>query len=280
MPTLRSACAVVSPPGRPYAEDPATLSYYRDLVEPFGAVVEEDLLRQAPQVSHCDLIDLLVSAPGVGDSAPDLVIVAQALPDLTPFTAIGPYLDRKLGGGATNFGIHQQGLAAPYTALRVISAFQRAGRSRTALLAVLEQTTLPSRFGLVHDHGLIDSGVMLVLDSSDGPQVTDVQTVPAHVPAVDRIRALLAEDPQGTLVVTGPWFDRSGLDGTPHHHPVEPGSYCTGVWLPLALNWRAWTKAHSTVVLCDTDPRSGESHLAVLRSAAGGPDDSGRRTAP
>ncbi|MEU1505341.1 hypothetical protein [Kitasatospora sp. NPDC005748] len=274
--TLQGAGAVVSPPHRPYDEDPATLSYYRDLVEPFGLEVAPDLLRAAPNVTHRDLVDRLAAIEGVRDSAPDLVIVAQALPDVTPFVAIAPYLDRLLGGGsANNLGIGQQGLAAPFTALRVVSAFQRAGRSRTAVLAVLEQTTLPTRFPLVHDNGLVDSGVVLVLGTTGGPRVAGVETIPATESPLDRLGELAAKDPAGTLVVTGPWFDRRGLDQDGPRHRVEPGSYCTSVWLALARNWRSWQHRYATVLLCDTDPRSGESHLAVLASDSAGTAASG-----
>src|SRR6266566_6641940 len=162
MPNLRAAHAVVSPPRKPYAEDPAVLAFYRDLLRPFGREVDEELLRAAPQVDHCELVDRLVTKTDLGGVVPDLVIIAQALPDVTPFVAIGPYLDRQLGGRATNFGIHQQGLAAPFTALRAVCAFHRSGRSRLAVVAVLEQTTLPTRFPLVHDNELVDSGVLLV----------------------------------------------------------------------------------------------------------------------
>ncbi len=264
MPSLRAACAVVSPPPRPYDEDPSKLSYYRDLVEPFGTQVSEELLRAAPNISHCDLIDRLVEAEGVGDSDPDLVIVTQALPDITPFTAIAPYLDHKLGGRATNFGLHNQGLAAPFTALRVISAFQASGRSRTAALAVLEQTTLPSRFPLVHDNHLVDSGALLVFGVDGGPRVASVETLPSAAPTADRLWELVGKDPARTLLVSGPWFDRSGLGEVVHHYRASRGTYCTGVWLPLARHWRAWQEQYATVVLVDTEPRTGDSHLAVL----------------
>ena len=41
---------------------------------------------------------------------------------------------------------------------------------------ILEQTTLPQRFPLVHDNALVDSGVLLVLGRSDGPRITGVET--------------------------------------------------------------------------------------------------------
>ncbi|QTZ94643.1 hypothetical protein [Streptomyces auratus] len=266
MPTLRAACAVVSPPRKPYDDDPSTLSYYRDLVEPFGLEVEEDLLRAGPNVGHRDLIDRLVTTGDIGDSTPDLVIVTQALPDITPFTAISPYLCRQLGGRATNFGIHQQGLAAPFTALRVISAFQRADRSREAVLAVLEQTTLPTRLPLVHDNHLVDSGVMLLFGQDGGPRVTGVETVSATEPVASRIGEVADMEPDGTLVVAGPWLDTAALADVRHQYQVSGGTYCTSVWLALARHWRSWHQEYTTVVLCDTDPRSGDSHLAVLRS--------------
>ncbi|MCD9144997.1 hypothetical protein [Streptomyces albireticuli] len=270
MPTLLAASAVVSPPRRPFDDSPGTLSYYRDLVGPFGLDVDEELLRSAPHVRHQDLLDLLAGADGIRDFAPDLVVVAHALPDLTPFTAIAPYLDHLLGGGSVNFGVHQQGLAAPFTALRAVSAFQRGRRSERAVLAVLEQTTLPTRFPLVHDHGLVDSGVLLALGTDGGPRVAGVETVAAARGPAGRLRELTAADPAGTLLVTGPWVDRAAL-GEPASatYHCDPGTYCTGVWLALARHWRAWRADHSTVVLCDTDPRSGDTHLAVLRSDGG-----------
>ncbi|ARQ68468.1 hypothetical protein [Streptomyces marincola] len=265
-PSLRAAVGGVVPPRTPEPPDPATVSYYRDLVEPFGVPVDEDLLRDAPHRTHTELVDRLVEAADIRESRPDLVIVTHALPDVTPFTAIAPYLNRRLGGRATSFGIHQQGLASPFTALRIISAFQRAGRSRRAVLAVLEQTTLPSRFPLVHDTPLVDSGVLLVLGTEGGgPRLADVTTVPAGESAADRLARLAAAAPGRTLVVLGPWARTGPLAPDLPTHRVGAGTYATSVWLAVARRWRAWRCDHAAVVLCDTDPRSGETHLAVLR---------------
>ncbi|MFJ8253054.1 hypothetical protein [Streptomyces sp. NPDC094466] len=267
MSTLQAASAVISPPGTPYDESPATLSYYRDLVEPFGMTVDEELLRSAPHVTHRELIDRLGAPEDIRRCDPDLVIVTHALPDVTPFAAIAPHLNWLLGDRATtSFGISQQGLAAPFTALRIISAFQRSGRSRTAVLAVLEQTTLPTRFALAHDTPLTDSGALLVLGVDGGPQVTDVSAVDTTRAAVERLTELVAADPQGTLLVLGPWFDESGLDPAARRQRLAAGTYATSVWLALARHWRTWRQEYAAVVLCDTDPRTGSTHLAVLRS--------------
>ncbi|MEV0635586.1 hypothetical protein AB0I77_11565 [Streptomyces sp. NPDC050619] len=269
MPTLLAASGVVAPPRKPFDDSAENLAHYRDLVEPFGLAVDETLLRGGPNVSHRDLVDRLAEADGVQGSDPDLVVVAHALPDLTPFTAVAPHLDHLLGGRSVNFGIHQQGLAAPFTALRAITAFQRAGRAGRAVLAVLEQTTLPTRHPLVHDNRLVDSGVALVLGTDDGPHLAGVETVSATGRPARRLAELTAADPDGTLLVTGPWTDREALDaaaGTTTSYQVSPGTYATGLWLALARQWRAWRERYRTVVLCDTDPRSGETCIAVLRS--------------
>lgn len=292
---LHAAGAVVSPPGRPFTDDlsdgsppPALLSFYRDLVEPFGCAVDEELLRGTAPVRHRDLVDRLAAAEGVRDAEPDLVVVAHALPDVTPFTAIAPHLNMLLGGAATSFGISQQGLAAPFTALRVIEAFRRAGRCREAVLAVLEQTTLPTRFPLVHDTPLTDSGVVLLFGDGPvgegtsgeeaGPRTAGVESADGPAAASRRLAELAADDPEGTLLVLGPWADPRVPDGV-RTYRAGAGTYCTGVWLALARHWRDWRREARRIVLCDTEPgpgpHPGRSHLALLVGDGAGVDGAG-----
>ncbi|QUH01520.1 hypothetical protein HUO13_12490 [Saccharopolyspora erythraea] len=265
MPAVSAAAAVVSPPARPYHDDPSITAFYRDLVEPFGETVDEALLRGGANVFHRDLADALVDDEGIGELVADLVIVTHALPDVHPFTAVASHLNMRLGGRATSFAISEQGLAAPFTALRVMSGFQRSGRAECAVLAVLEQTTMPTRHPLVHDNELVDSGALLVFGGADGLRVDAVETTPTADAATERLRELAAKDPDDTLLVVGPWSAWDGLDGSAVHR-VAPGGYCTSVWLELARNWRNWQQEHAVVVLADVEPRTGQGHLAVLRS--------------
>jgi hypothetical protein len=62
--------------------------------------------------------------------------------------------------------------------------------------------------------------------------------------------------------------EAAGTRSSPAVCRAAAGSYCTGVWLSLARGWDDWRRSHSAVVLCDTDPVSGLSHLALLRSSA------------
>lgn len=265
-PSVRAACAVVDPPRKPYVEDPSILSFFRDLVEPFGSTVDEELLRAAPNVFHRDLVDRLAADEEMRGRKPELIIVTHALPDVHPFTAVASHLNMLFGGEAKSFSISEQGLQAPFTALRVVASFQRSGQAAEALVAVLEQTTLPTRFPLVHDNPLIDSGVFLVLGTDGELRVDGVESADTPAATARRLSALAAGDPAGTLLVLGPWVSSDGIDPDLRLHRVDPGTYCTSVWLALANHWRAWQREYATVVLCDTEPRTGVSHLAVLRA--------------
>ncbi|MEU5693151.1 hypothetical protein [Actinosynnema sp. NPDC020468] len=248
---LRAAGSVVAPPGPGHRPDAVADGFLRDLLEPFGEKVDEELFRSGNHVTHKALTDLLLALPGVGDARPGLVLVAHALPDVLPFTVVAPYLAHRLGVRATAFSVTQQGLAAPFTALRIAAAHQRTGHTDEVVLAVLEQTTLPAP---VSHPPAVDSAAVLVFAPGGGPRLVGVSSGAA----ADLVRDRRPDD----VVVLGPWVD---LPDVPAHR-VPPGSYCTSVWLALAENWARWREGGGRVVLCDTDPRTGVSHAAVFDS--------------
>ncbi|MEU4180557.1 hypothetical protein [Streptomyces sp. NPDC026589] len=267
MTTVAASSAVRAPDGRPFHEDSAVLGFYRDLVEPFGSTVDERLLRDGRNVFHKDLVDRLVGSEDI-DGAADLVVVTHALPDVHPFTAVASHLNMLLGGGAQSFSISEQGLAAPFTALRIIAAFQRGGRSERAVLAVLEQTTLPTPHPLVDAGGLVDSGALLVLERGEGPGVGGVESFDDEEATAARLGELASDGGADTLIVLGPWVPEQAPGVEALSHRVAPGSYCTSVWLDLAQHWQEWQRDHRRVVLCDIDPLSGSGHLALLINPA------------
>jgi hypothetical protein len=257
--TLRATGAVLDPPRSDNPPTESDVDFQRDLVAPFGVKVDEDRFRRGAQVSHRELTDRLLDTDDIARSRPQLVIVTHALPDVVPFTAVAPYLARKLDSDPLCFSIAQQGLAAPFTALRIAAAYHRSGRCAEAVITTLEQTTLPVAVPLVDDTSLVDSAVALVLGPGTGPRLTGTASGRS---AADLIRDRAHGD---DLVVLGPWVDDTGLGGFTTHR-VAPGSYCTSVWLALAAHWRAWQDAHPAILLCDTDPRTGRSHVAVFET--------------
>ncbi|MFF8834350.1 hypothetical protein [Streptomyces sp. NPDC015130] len=272
---VRAAAAVRSPEGRAPEDRPAALDYFRDLLTPFGEKPDEELLNSGAHVQHRDLADLLVADEGVGRSRPELLIVTHALPDVVPFTAVAPHMTDRLGGRAANFAIAEQGLAAPFTALRIASAYHRSGRAAEVVIAVLEQTTLPTPFPLVQDTPLIDSAAALVLGTGggdgaaeDGPRFVRAYSAASAAEALgaDALGRGLGED--GDLLVLGPWVTEDVPERAATRR-VAPGSYCTSLWLELADHWQEWRENHRRIVLCDTDPRTGRSHVAVFARGEG-----------
>lgn len=260
---LHAAARVRSPEGPGPAGTTAPAGFFEDLLGPFGGKPDEELLRRGRHVSHRQLADLLADADGVRESRPELLIVTHALPDVVPFTAVAPHLTERLGGAAVNFAIAQQGLAAPFTALRIAAAYQRSGRAAEVVLAVLEQTTLPTDMPLVSGTPLTDSAAALVLRGEPDAEAGSLELA--------RVGSGAPPEPGGggVLHVLGPWAAEEDVpqDADVHHAP--PGTYCTGVWLELAAHWQEWRHTYRTVVLRDTDPRTGVGHHAVFTVPAG-----------
>jgi hypothetical protein len=212
---------------------------------------------------HADLVDMLVGQVPPGADGPDLVLLAYAAPDVTSPKTVVSYLNMLTGGSAHSFALSGQGLGAPFTALRIASAYERTGRCSEFLLAVVEQGA-PAHRDRAHAPRT-DSGVLLAFDRSPGFGVlTSVYSAEYTEELGPRLAALTAGAGR-LLVVLGPGADPAVLPpGRADTHQVPAGNYCTSVWLALAGHLPKWQEAYDAIALCDTDPRFGTSYLAVL----------------
>jgi hypothetical protein len=264
--SLRTASVVLGKDPNPYRRDERLLVYQRDLLEPFGVEVEESLLHGGSHITFAELAEDLLDAAPSPVGSPDLILVAYGLPDSYPFKTIASHLDHLLGGGSYCFAVSEQGLRAPFTALRIAKAFARSGRCRSLALFVLEQTTFPYDDPFVRGNPLVDSGVMLVFGEDGSYEIAGLYGGQDGEPLGGPLCAASDAVSGTALVVAGPWTDTDAVMALGHpYHQVAPGSYCTSVWLDLARHHQAWTREYATLVLCDTDPRSGRSQAAVLR---------------
>jgi hypothetical protein len=272
--SLQAAAAVVRPEARPHHPDARLDAYHRELLAPFGIRVDDELFRRSPNVGFSELaVDALAALPR-RISSPDLLILSYGLPDMYPLKSTTSQLNHVLGGGSRSFAVCEQGLHAPFTALRIGDAFTRSGRCSSLALFVCEQTTLPYHDPLVHDTPLTDSAALLYFDTSGRWQFSQGQAAGPGEPLGPVVAKLLGDSGDAgygdgpALVVAGPWVNRQELAGsaTPVHF-VAPGSYCTSVWLDLARHHQAWADTYTALVLCDTDPRTKRSHAALLRKA-------------
>ncbi|GAB3845564.1 hypothetical protein GCM10029963_24040 [Micromonospora andamanensis] len=149
--TLRGAAALVRPDDLPYEPDEALLAYHRDLLAPYGIEVDEDLMKQSRNIGFRELAEELMDRCPSPFGPPDLLILAYGLPDRYPLKTVTTRLNALFGGRSHSFAVSEQGLQAPFTALRVADAYTRSGKKASLALFVCEQTTLPYRDPLVHD---------------------------------------------------------------------------------------------------------------------------------
>jgi hypothetical protein len=262
---LSTATAVVRRDGNPYQSDADSLTFMDDLLSPFGVDIDEDLLRKARNIGFLEMAEgLLQAAPIPG---PELLILAYGIPDNGPLKTVSAHLNYLLGGRSRSFAISDQGLRAPFTALRIADAYARSGRCATLALFVCEQTSRPYPDAFIDENVLADSAALLYFDSQGS---LEFSRVGPPVPA-DELGDLLAEmttglEPADALLVAGPRVDPGHLARTALPvHRGDAGTYCTTVWLDLARNHREWAARYQTIVLCDTDPRTGLGHAAVMR---------------
>ena len=265
--SLRAAAAVVCEHRNPYRRDDGLLTYQRDLAAPFGVSVDERLLAEGSNIPFVELAERLLREVPRPTAAPEMIIVSYGPPDCYPFTTIASHVDHLLGGGSCCFAVSEQGLRAPFTALRIAAAFAKSGRCATLALLVLEQGTFPQPHPLAEHEALPDSGALLMFDDDGSYEVAGVWTGRDLGALLDT--AARAAPAGETLLVAGPWTDPRVIGAkTASPHRVGPGSYCTSVWLDLARNHGDWARRYECLVLCDTDPRTGRSQALLLRRTA------------
>ncbi len=164
---LSDAVGHVATHANPFRFDQDMLDHDRDLLRGFDVEFSEALLRAGRNIDFGELAETALARLPRPAFGADLVIVAYGLPDLSSTRAVAA-LNLLLGGSAVAFALSEQGLHAPFTALRVIDAFAESGRCRQACLFVLEQSTRPHRDELVHGRGVLDSAALLVFRAGAG----------------------------------------------------------------------------------------------------------------
>ena len=262
---FRGGASVLEPRRIEQPGIPGLDEYNQDLLRSFGQDPDPEATAGPPMLTHVDLADELLDGDPLGPVIPDLVMVAYALPDVHPFTTTATHVNWRLGNHAASFAVSEQGLAAPFSAVRIADAYFRAGRCRTAVLAVLEQTVLPNADPLVREENLVDSGALLVLSAADdGRPALGVDQIWTQArPAACAQRLAEAAGP-ATLLVEGPQAVEHQVTGV-RTHRLATRTYGTSVWLALAEH-PDWAQRYDTVVLHDTDPRSAGCAAVVLRA--------------
>ncbi|QKW22942.1 2-hydroxy-acid oxidase [Kitasatospora sp. NA04385] len=286
---IRRAVRLAFPgPGAP-AGDPVhgarLRRYLTDLLHPYGL----ELAPGAPAPGaaepggrcYGEMAEALIRAAVPEGEAVDLLVLAHAVPDITPGRATTTWLSHVCPGTPMALAVSDQGAASAFTALRLVDAYARSGGLRRALLLVVEQDSLP-----------YDPGVPVVVPAgSRGVALLFGDRLPRErTAAVSRVatRVLADGSPAAALAaeLAGPGDAparkaATGILGTTAAaaaaHPWPPGlrfadagQPATGVWWDLAGELAEPSTGPRTVVLADYD--AGPDHLSTATIVLDGGD--------
>jgi hypothetical protein len=256
------------------ARDPALRAYLADMLRPYGLALSEEVLTQGQ--SYGEMAGALLAEEIAAEEPVDLLVLAFAVPDVAPWRATASYLSHLCPGQPFAFAVCDQGVTAPFTALRLIREYAGTGGCRRALLVVAEQAAMPYRqAGPAATPGR-HAVVALLCDQSGHSGQVRLEEVRLHA-SVSRSQAcrLLAgaaadqRDGVGLTSVVGTGLAdaalAAGLPGTVVIAPPEQPS--TGVWWEVAAGLPQWTARDARgarVLLADYDPELGQLGLAVI----------------
>ncbi|WDZ83422.1 hypothetical protein [Micromonospora cathayae] len=228
----------------------------------YGPLDDLSWLTEGARVSYHDMVRTVVDDLGPALTDVDLVVTVDATPDCRHQSFPGALLTELLPGDPLMMGVTEQGVAGPFTALRIAHQQLRAGQARRALILVMEQSTLPpGGTRPAHDVAValllgpdgtvaVDAPTLVVTRTGPGPADLSTAARPgADLPTEDRAGADL---PEVDLIVAG-----AGPESVPAGVPVRhapTGHPCAGVWLALADLLADPHRPAGRVLVTDRDP--------------------------
>ncbi|MFI5776800.1 hypothetical protein [Nocardia sp. NPDC051570] len=245
--------------GEPYSAE--FVDYFADLAGQFGQPFHEEYFTSAAPNSFTDMATEMLSQATHPEEVFDLALIAHATPDARP-TRPACYLSHALAGDALSFALSEQGVTAPFTALRIAGEYARDTGFRRAMVMILDQSFLWNGAEARLPEGTRmpgrDSAVVLVLADDGAPGAISVRSI-ADVAAgevcrlvTEQLREFAAAGPPMTTIA-GVGVDRGIAD----EFRIEWAAAdlpCTGLWTAFADGLPRWTVTGQRVVLVDYDP--------------------------
>jgi 4-hydroxymandelate oxidase len=254
------------------ARDPALRVYVADMLRPYGLDLAEDRLIEGQ--SYGEMAGTLLADHMAAQDPVDFLVFAFAVPDVAPWRATACYLSHLCPGQPFAFAVCDQGVIAPFTALRLIREYAGTGGGRRALLVVAEQAAMPYRQAAPAAAPASHAVVALLWDQGEDCAGTGragraggLERVRLHAgisrPQACRLLAEAAADLPDTgdlttVVGTGLAGDAvaAGLPGRVIIAPPRQPS--TGVW------WEVAAGLSGMVLVADYDPGLGQLGLAAI----------------
>jgi hypothetical protein len=206
-------------------------AYLTDMLRPYGLAPDPEALGRRAGQSYGELAEwAIANAVGPGEEV-DLLVLAFAVPDITPGRATATYLSHVCPGNPLAFAICDQGRAAAFTGLRIIREYARTGGCRRALLIVVEQADLPyptePPVTLPAAHAVV--ALLLGSPAADGSRVAAVESRPDT--SIDDARTVVARDLAGSTAILGAPLAGTVTGAVRVADDRQPS---TGVWWELA----------------------------------------------
>lgn len=208
-------------------------TYLTDMLQPYGLGLDTGTLRAGRGQSYGEMAAAIIEDIVPPDEHVDLLILAYAIPDITPGRATATYLSDICPGRPFAFAISDQGSAAAFTGLQLLREYARTGGCERGLLIIVEQADLPYDPGVPVAVPSGHTAVALLCGATPaGARITGIDTG-SDIPAVDTGTTLIASAsladavPAGGDVrvagagrpTTGIWWDLTGILASADHQP-------------------------------------------------------------
>ncbi|MEU6664505.1 hypothetical protein [Streptomyces sp. NPDC046727] len=157
-------------PGTPYVPAADREEFFRQLGAPHGVPFDRAGFAAAPRRTSVELVRgaLAELGPLSAEEAPEVVVVAYAAPDFEHAELIASCAQGLLPGEPLAFGLSDQGVLAPFSALRAAVEYARRCGLRRLLVLAVDQSSQP--FAVPADHPgavLADVAVALLFEWRD-----------------------------------------------------------------------------------------------------------------
>lgn len=271
--------------GRPYRRKADRQAFSSDLLAAHGMVCDPEHFESA-RTTFQEMVEALLPRLGTLGDRFDLAVLAHTTPDSEPSWPMC-FLSGAVPAAGMAFAVSDQGVSAPFSALRMVVGSGRTHGARRAQLWVADQKAI------MHDHPVpdrirprCDAAVVLVFDeagtlgSMDVSQFNDV----GSGDIADRLDDLL-----GAGDAAAPWTLVCGQGLRAHEARLSRwttgpsaaallsagnGMPCTGVWWLVADELPGWRRTGRRVVIADYDEELRYLSVGVLDvPAARGTED-------
>lgn len=259
--------------GTPYVGDGLLEDYLSDMTRLYGGTFSRELFasghRNAFTTMAATVLDEL--APSTGPL--DLIVIAHVTPDADPRRSTACYLTETAPGDALAFAISDQGVLAPFTALRVLGDYAGGGGAERALLLVMDQSTLPYPASPAEQMAPAEDVIVGFLLESQRPAGGIAVRPHCDADPQDLAALIAAESSRHQAPVT--LIAGRGLDlerdlplGVDEVIVAAAGRPCTGVWSAFADNLARWSVTGRQVLVADYDQDQRDLSLCSIEVAA------------